>query len=77
MPTHRPGPLTPPEANATPFDEARYLYDLVYTGLKARIDGLEPAEMWTQTVTLTTALLRVERAIISAAAEISRALKNR
>jgi hypothetical protein len=77
MPTHRPGPLTPPDANASPFDEARYLYDVVHTGLKARIDGLEPAEMWTQTVTLATALLRVERAIIAAAGEISNALKKR
>jgi hypothetical protein len=77
MPTHRPGPPEPPPANAPPFDEAQYLYDMVHAGLKARSAGLEPPDMWTQTVTITTALLRVERAIIKAAGEIAGALKNR
>jgi hypothetical protein len=58
----------------TPFEEARRLYDIVHEGLKARIDGLEPADMWTQTVTITTALLRVERAISAAAVDIIAAL---
>jgi hypothetical protein len=61
----------------TPFEEAHRLYDTVHEGLKARIAGLEPADMWTQTVTITTALLRVERAITAAASSIVAALKEK
>ena len=45
------------------------LYDFVHEGLMQRINGLEPADMWTQSVTLTT-VSRVERAITAAAADV-------
>jgi hypothetical protein len=75
MPSRQPEP--PSSDPMTPFEEARRLYDAVHEGLKARINGLEPADMWTQTVTITTALLRVERAVAEAAISIIAALKDK
>jgi hypothetical protein len=75
MPSLRPEPA--PSGPMTPLEEARRLYDQVHESLKARIDGLEPADMWTQSITITTALLRVERAVTAAAAEIVAAINGK